>query len=412
MVLLVVLGEHLEIIAEAGAFLSLLLYAFIALACVVMRESKVDWYKPSFKTPFYPVIPIVGCLGCLAVMVLTSKTVIIIGLSIVVTTLFWYLLTLRKNTTLEGASQVLLREKVINPLVAKAEEYAETRRESFPTILLPLSNPETQGSLLRVGTALAKARNARLHLAHVVSVPVQTPLEAGRQAFENTRREQETLLDVATREAKEQGVRTRSNALVAHDVSSALLNVADVERPNLMLLGWQGGARTNNISGVIKDADRSVLVLKDNGLNGVKRILVPVSSGPHSSLGLKVAQELAGQWGTSITAMTVQVGQGHSAAKTDFDHESLQLFQSLAEDSVRDVLKTTGVEAEVKVVIGTDVAESIVESAVENDLIIIGASDEWAVRQWLFGSLPDKVANSAKASVLMVRSKGNGADTH
>jgi len=42
---------------------------------------------------------------------------------------------------------------------------------------------------------------------------------------------------------------------------------------------------------------------------------------------------------------------------------------------------------------------------VDYDLIIIGASNEWGLRQWLFGSLPDKVANNASASVLMVRSK-------
>ena len=33
MILLVILGSHLELIAEVGAFLSLLLYAFICLAC-------------------------------------------------------------------------------------------------------------------------------------------------------------------------------------------------------------------------------------------------------------------------------------------------------------------------------------------------------------------------------------------
>jgi nucleotide-binding universal stress UspA family protein len=103
--------------------------------------------------------------------------------------------------------------------------------------------------------------------------------------------------------------------------------------------------------------------------------------------------------------MTVQVGQGYSAAKSEFDHESLQFFQGLAEEFVRDSLREAGVTAEISAVIDTDVSNAILKASVDYDLIIIGASNEWGFRQWLFGSLPDKVANNASASVLMVRSR-------
>ena len=410
MFLLVILGSHLELIAEVGAFLSLLLYAFISLACMVMRHSELDWYKPSFKTPLYPAVPIIGLLGCLFVMGLTSRPTILIGLGIITGPLIWYVLFLRKHTQLVGASNELWKQKVIEPLVAKAEDYAATRRDAFPVILLPLSNPETEGSLLMVGTALAKAKRARLHLAHVVSVPMQTPLEAGRMEFEQMRREQETLLDVASRHAADQGIRVRANALVAHNVPSAILNVADIEQPDLILMGWRGDVRgprlrSTNVAGVAKVVDRNVLVLKDNGLSEVHRILVPVGSGPHTKLGLMVAQQLATEWGATITAMTVQVGRGYSDAKSDFDRESLQFFQGLAEEFVRDGLKEAGVTAEIVAVIDTNISQAIINTAADYDLIIIGSSNKWAVRQWLFGSLPDKVANNASASVLMVRSK-------
>jgi amino acid transporter/nucleotide-binding universal stress UspA family protein len=410
MILLVILGSHLELIAEVGAFLSLLLYAFISLACMVMRHAGQSWYKPSFKTPAYPLVPILGLLGCLFVMGITSRPTILIGLAIIAGTLIWYVLFLRGQTKLVGASNVLWHQKVVEPLVARAEDYKTNRRKAFPVILLPLANPETERSLLMVGTALAKARRARLHLAHVVSVPEQTPLEAGRMEFEQRRVEQETILDVASRHATEKGIRARANTLVAHNVPSAILSVADMEQPDLILMGWTGEVRNSpirgtNAAGVIKLANRNVLVLKDNGLNKVHRILVPIGSGPHSKLGLRVANFLATQWGATVTAMTVQVGQGYSAAKSEFDHESLQFFQGLAEEFVRDSLREAGVTAEISAVIDTDVSNAILKASVDYDLIIIGASNEWGFRQWLFGSLPDKVANNASASVLMVRSR-------
>ena len=410
MFLLVILGSHLELIAEVGAFLSLLLYAFISLACMVMRHAESDWYKPSFKTPLYPAVPILGLLGCLFVMGITSRPTILIGLGIIAGTLIWYVLFLRKHTQLVGASNGLWKQKVIEPLVTRAEDYAAARRKAFPIILLPLSNPETERSLLMVGTALAKARRARLHLAHVVSVPVQTPLEAGRMEFEQRRLEQETILDVASRHAAEKGIRARANTLVAHNVPSAIVSVADIEQPDWILMGWTGEVRNSpkrgtNVAGVVKIANHDVLVLKDNGLNTIHRILVPIGSGPHSKLGLRVADFLATQWGATVTAMTVQVGQGYSAAKSEFDHDSLQFFQGLAEEFAREALREAGVTAEISAVIDTDVSNAILNASVDYDLIIIGASNEWGLRQWLFGSLPDKVANNASASVLMVRSK-------
>jgi nucleotide-binding universal stress UspA family protein len=120
---------------------------------------------------------------------------------------------------------------------------------------------------------------------------------------------------------------------------------------------------------------------------------------------LTLAQQLAEEWGAEITAVTVQVGRGHAEAKSDFDHESLELFQELAEERVAETLGETGAEVDVTAVIGSDVAQALIDSAEGHDLIVIGASDEWVVRQWLFGSLPDKVANQVAASVLMVRSK-------
>ena len=410
MFLLVILGSHLELIAEVGAFLSLLLYAFISLACMVMRHADLDWYKPSFKTPLYPAVPILRLLGCLFVMGITSRPTILIGLGIIAGTLIWYVLFLREHTQLVGVSNELWQKKVIRPLVVKAEEYAAARRDVFPVILLPLSNPATEAALLRVGTALAKERRARLHLAHVVSLPRQTPLEAGRIEYEKMRREQETLLDVASRHATEQGIRARANALVAHSVPSALLNIADIEQTDIILMGWRGEVRGpllrgTNVAGVAKVADRNILVLKDNGLSKVDRILVPVGRGPHTKLGLQVAQQLSAQWGSTITAMTVQLEQDYSDAVSAFDPGSREAHQGPGEAFVRDLLEEAGVAAEIAVAVDTDISHGIINIAADCDLIIIGASDEWAVRRWLFGSIPDKVANQASVSVLMVRSK-------
>ena len=54
---------------------------------------------------------------------------------------------------------------------------------------------------------------------------------------------------------------------------------------------------------------------------------------------------------------------------------------------------------------GEDVAEGLIEALDANkpDLVIIGASHEYRIRNFLFGSIPDVVADHAECSVLMVR---------
>ena len=410
MLLLVLLGGHLELLAEVAGFLSLVLYSLVTLACIIMRYAKLDWYKPSFRTPGYPLVPVLGLLGCIFVIINTSRVSLIIGNIIIAASFVWYILFLRKGTQLVGASNILWQKKVIKPLVVRAKEYLASRREEVPVILVPLANPDTQYSLLMLSTALAKRRRAHLQLIHVVRVPAQTPLEAGRIEYEKRRWEKKTLLDTASYHAAEQGVRARATAIVAHSVPSAILSIADVEQPDLIVMGWRGEVRMlrtqrTNVAGVLKIAKGNVLVLKDRGLHNVRRILVPISGGSHAQLGLQLAHELASEWDASITALNVQVGRGPSAASSDFDRESIRLFQGKAEDFVRDTLTKAGVPADICVVMETDIAGAIVRTAEEHDLIVMGASEEWALRRWLFGSIPDKVANQSLVSVLMVRSK-------
>ena len=140
-------------------------------------------------------------------------------------------------------------------------------------------------------------------------------------------------------------------------------------------------------------------------LQDIRRIIVPVSGGAHARLGLRLAQDLADEWKASIIALNIQIGRGPSAANTEFDRQSIQLFQDKAKEFVNDTLDDVGVSAEVEVVIDTDITRAITKVSRKNDLIVIGASEEWALRRWLFGSIPDKVADQAEASVLMVRSK-------
>jgi amino acid transporter/mannitol/fructose-specific phosphotransferase system IIA component (Ntr-type) len=61
-ILLIVSMAGLERVAKLGSTFQLLVFAFVNIAVIVMRESGIKSYDPSFKSPFYPYVQIIGIL--------------------------------------------------------------------------------------------------------------------------------------------------------------------------------------------------------------------------------------------------------------------------------------------------------------------------------------------------------------
>jgi amino acid transporter len=61
--ILVILFLDLENLVKTASLLKILLFLFVILSLIVMRESKIRHYQPKYRSPFYPWIQIVGIIG-------------------------------------------------------------------------------------------------------------------------------------------------------------------------------------------------------------------------------------------------------------------------------------------------------------------------------------------------------------
>ena len=61
--ILVILFLDIESLVKTASLLKILLFIFVILSLVIMRESKIRHYRPKFKSPFYPWIQIAGIFG-------------------------------------------------------------------------------------------------------------------------------------------------------------------------------------------------------------------------------------------------------------------------------------------------------------------------------------------------------------
>ena len=82
----------LEFIIKAASSVLILTYAFSCIAIIIMRESRLQNYRPHFKTPLYPWIQIVGIFGFATLLFQTGIASVMIALLILLSggLLQWY----------------------------------------------------------------------------------------------------------------------------------------------------------------------------------------------------------------------------------------------------------------------------------------------------------------------------------
>jgi len=359
---------------------------FTNVSVILLRRKLPDHERP-FRTPWYPVTPILGCLGIIVVEVFTELHALVVGIGLIAVGLIVY----------------QLRRPVGRVVEVTAQRVEAARRE----ILVPVANPMTAESLIKMAAIIGRAREAStLAALSVVKMPGATPLELGQDILDRRENGRKVLLKQVADYAHEQGVPVRTLLRAARGVSSGILGVAEARGGvGLILMGWRGQLSTQRVTGsVVKDvvhgAPCDVAVLRDRGLGNCKRVLVPIGGGPHTRLALRLGWDIARAEGGSLTPLRILPAADEVDMETEMD-----VLRQLVEDVLGKVPEnlTFSLKRDDSIVGGILAESTQGEDGACYDLIAIGASEEWFLRNLLFGSIPDRVADGAPCSVLMVR---------
>jgi len=366
---------------------------FTNVSVILLRRKLPDHERP-FRTPWYPVMPILGCLGIIVVEVFTEPHALVVGIGLIAVGLVVY--------------------QVRRPVERVVETAAQTVEAARREILVPVANPMTASSLVKMAAMLGRAREeATLAVLSVVQVPSTMPLEFAQDMLERQENGRKVLLKQVADYAHTQDVPVRTLLRAARGISSGILGVAEVRGcVGLILMGWHVQLSTYRITGnVVKDvvsgAPCDVAVLRDRGITEMdtKCVLAPVGGGPHARLALRMAWDVAKANGGCLTVLRILPGteEVDMAEEMDVLHQLVEDILGQIPDAITFRLKRSN-----------SVADGILEAARageqagekrDYDLIVIGASEEWFLKNLLFGSIPDRVAEGAPCSVLMVRKR-------
>jgi amino acid transporter len=420
--------ESLEDLAKIASVLQLYSYAALNLGCVALRVAQPDWYQPSFRTPLFPFGQVFAAIACVGIILYSGPFAQIAVVVLILVSLAWYAVWGRERVTIDHALPELRTQwskQGWSALTAPTPQYAATLSEAaVPAervlstidprrVAVALANPEHEADLLRLGRYIATGRDEGGHVSgvHLVRVPLQTPLTTAREQFTEDRPSiEQTIADLAA-QARRDAVTDGTNGHrpiektsiesvtdVAHDVFGGLINVTGEQKADMLLMGWQGSFNVGRIYNspiqrIVRELPADVGVLKNRGLASIEQILLPWGGGMHARLGLEIADRVARATGAAVHLLRV--------VRPDVDAEQEQ--DALAQTVARIVGEDNDVEYLVR---ESDSVTGGIETVLDTsdyDLIIIGASREWSIRQVLFGSIPDVIADQARCSVLMVR---------
>ena len=350
-------------------------------------ESRPDEdQSPSFALPFHPWIPaltlsvdllvipmwglspVVWAVGCLAVGGLVYRAY--------------------------GRGRYIDAQKGITVFHSAEDE----RRPVSYRVLVPIANPATAGTLLRLAGQLAQARGGEVSALQVVVVPEPVPLETGRLRAKAG----QTLLKQALTLANRENLPIQTTTRVTRNVAQGILDTATEEHVDLILTGWRGPIRSRETSlgpildAVLRDAPCDMLVMR--GQDGVlpEKILVPTSGGPHARAAARLALSLAEACQAEVTLLSV-----HSGPNTG---PQIEQTRSRLAETLEGLSPARPPEQ--KLVVAASVVDGIVQEAQGYDLVLVGVSGESLLDRLVFGSVPLQVAMRVPATALVQGHRG------
>jgi uncharacterized hydrophobic protein (TIGR00271 family) len=407
----------------AGTFVVTVL--ILNLAAIRSRIAEPERRRP-FEIPFFPLVP---------AMAMAITVIVLFGLPIpgILGGLVWFGVGLVIYLTYSHTHLMEAQEGVL----VFGREAERERREGAYRILVPIGAGVERHFLLGLATALARQTDGEVIPLQVISIADPLAITEGRRVA----RERNTLFKWSTRVASKRGVPTFPITRLARSVAAGILDTADEEDCDLILMSWalqatQQGTRMGSVldpvvrrapcdvavvavhpdrlheiedSLIAKDEGEGVREQEDKPLLRMDRLLVTTAGGPHAPLATRLALLLAREYGA--TTETVYVA-GKDASPEDLSKGQKLIQQTLT--TMREQLEGLPlVEAEPKtlqpvamesrVVASRSVVDGIAQAGAESDLVFVGASEESLIDQVLFGTVPEQVAWACPSPVVMVK---------
>lgn len=393
LILFMALAIPIEDVAAAADIMFLLLFLQVNVAVVTLRHKYGDRLNYGYLMPFFPIVPIIGIITklFLAVFMFNYSPIawVFAGIWIVVGTFLFYIYARPREK--EGVRAPVIAESKLIPRQIDPEQYR---------VLVPIANPDSLPGLLEPAVNAARQHDGVVSLLHVISVPSQLPLSAGREYIDQSSQ----LTDKALEMLEDEDVPVEVVIRIAHDVAEAIIETALERDADLVIMGWQGRphdadiALGQHIDEIIDRVNCRVLIVQQELHAVPDSILIPVLDPRQIRFALETVGLLTGENTAQKTILHV------------FSHDTPQQRKQGVIQDLQD--QVTLFEAQYpkykgtlsyKTLTDSSPVSAIAEEAKRHDYVILGATrDSWLKRRF-FGSKPTQIAERIDVPVALIR---------
>ena len=292
-----------------------------------------------------------------------------------------------------------------------AEGSEETAKKLLPKyrILVPVANPSTQKGLLKLAIALAQPaagmggndlQSAAVHPLSLIElnqdyVFQSTPAEADRIIQERHSKLSALIQSLELPEARKF---VHPIVRVTQDVARETAQIAELDRADLILVGWHRPTFASNRLGgrvgqILSSAKVDVAIFVDRGRERLNNLLVPYSANIHDDLGLELALRLlVNSEERRLTVLRVAV-DGEEG--NELSYEFGRVMEQLPIE-VRSRIETP-------IVVAAEPIQAVIAASANADLTIAGTSREWGIERQTLGQYTDQLAVQCHSSLLIAR---------
>ncbi|MBW4519947.1 MAG: cation:proton antiporter [Scytolyngbya sp. HA4215-MV1] len=353
---------------------------------------------------------------------LTELIVLNIGLSLnVISPLMFTMLVIMALSTTVMTSPMLewvypKRQIQLDTLEPEATVEDTESAASVYRVLVPIANPKTQQGLIRLAGELALGnRIGADQLQSAAVYPLSLIQLEEDYAFESTPTEVDRLIArrqveidalVDTLQPAELRQWIHPIIQVSNDVSSTTVEIADLEKVDLILVGWHRPAFSKNRLGgrvgqILNLAKTDTAVFVDRQHNKLESLLVPYVDDIHSHLSLELAVRLLiNHENCHLTILQITP---ENLTENDISNQ-LQPFLHPLPANLRDRIH-------IPVTQTNQALQAVVKASISADLTIVGVSREWGLERQTLGGYTDELSVQCHSSLLITR-KYDGSNSH
>ena len=403
MALIILFLDVPSIVKLASAFM-VSMFITVNVCVIVLRETAVQWYKPTYKSPLYPYVQIFGILSGLVLLFnLGWMPILVLLIIALIGVLIYYFYGIKASRTGvlrnygHRAAKFLFFRKtnddgeifIDNLSDEKHKDWLDGQINPNAGVIIPLfGNEYSPESLIELGAALNQRES--LQVVNIKEVPDQTFLDAvlvETPKIKSLKRQLSIVQDLNK-------LQLDFESIVTHNVSDTMQVLSDHSKSDWLLLSWDGrvsnGFLINNPLGwIVSNINSNFALFKDNGVRYIREVVLAVRPNSKDIDKLiRTTANLCKFYNASFTLL-------HVLSK-DSSKSNLEKIKNNS-----DLLLTEYNNiANLRIEYSDDPTLTVSELTAEYDLLVLGTPKKDTWKSMLFGTGKDKFAVNSACSVL------------